>query len=169
MADSDFERIIENFKDIYKDIPLSSKRDIITTTLRNLVNPQLPDVILTNQIPLAANILRLIIEEKIIGLNFILSILVTFTQNRVGLFLIGMAFRMGANPNVYYPYQGYGNLHLLCILSLRKGELTDYYFRYIIMLLRKFGSNINYPAINLKKFDTSDLDMQYVESSKRKS
>lgn len=169
MADSDFERIIENFKDIYKDIPLSSKRDIITTTLRNLVNPQLPDFILTNQIPLAANILRLIIEEKIIGLNFILSILVTFTQNRIGLFLIGMAFRMGANPNVYYPYQGYGNLHLLCILSLRKGELTDYYFRYIVMLLRKFGSNINYPAINLKKFDTSDLDMQYVERVAKES
>lgn len=169
METEDYQRIIENFKEIFSDIPLDSKEQILESNIRLLVKEPIDEILLTNKFSLASNIIKLLIEEKVINPNFILSILIKHTNNQIGLFLIGMVFRMGANPNVYFPVPGYENLHILCALSLRSGDLTDPYFRNICHLLRNFGSNIEYPAINLKNYDTANLDISYVEKVTKES
>lgn len=163
MSSDNYERIIENFKEIFTDIPLDNRNEILNSNIRYLVSSSVDENNVGNYYSLASNIIKLIIEEKLVNLNLILFFLIKHTQNEIGLFMIGMVFRMGANPNVYFPYEGYGNIHVLCALSLRSGEITDYYFRYIIMLLKSLGSNINYPAFNLKDYDTANLDINYVE------
>ena len=169
MGDNKFERIIENFKDIFTDIPLESKERILESNISLLVTDQISQNSLNNYFSLSSNILQLIIKEKLVGLNNILAMLVKHTTNYAGLFLIGMVIRKGANPNVYINTPPYGNLHILCALSLRKKGLTDFYFRYIVMLLRHLNSNINYPALNFRKYDTSDLDINYVEEVAREA
>lgn len=163
MSDDNYERIIDNFKEIFTDIPLDTRRSIMESNINKLVKDSIPETMLTNHYSLASNIIKLIIEEKLVDVNYILSMLIKHTKNEIGLFMIGMVFRLGANPNVYFPVSGYGNIHILCALSLRLGDLTDFYFRYIIQLLKVLGSNINYPAYNLKESDTSNLDVNYVE------
>ena len=160
--DETYQRVIENFKEIFTDIPLDTRRDILKANIDMLVTPYLGEETLTNHFSLASNIIRIIIEEKLVDLNYILSILIRYTKNYVGLFLIGLVFRMGANPNIYLRTKGYGNLHILCNLSLRSGDLTDYYFRYIISLLKHFGSNINYPALKNETSYEGHLDEAYV-------
>jgi len=169
MADDDYQRIIEKFKEIFSDIPLDTRREILDSSIRLLVGNPVEEILLTNHFSLASNIIKLIIEEKLVDVNYILSMLIKHTKNQIGLFMIGMVFRRGANPNVYFPVPGYDNLHILCALSLRSGDMTDYYFRYVIQLLKVFGSNINYPAINIKKFDTANLDISYVEKVAQES
>jgi len=168
MAD-DYERILEIFKETFTDIPLDTIRSNLTSIIQKLVYEPLENNILTEKYSIASNFIKLIIEKKLIDINYLLSSLIQFTRNYVGLFLIGMVIRLGANPNVYYHYPQYGNIHILCILSLRSLEFTDPYFRHIIQLLKELGSNIDYPAINLKNYDNSDLDIGYVEQVTRES
>ena len=163
MGDNKFERIIENFKDIFTDIPMESKERLFVANIKMLVEDPIDYNSLNNYFSVSSNIIQLIIREKLINPNVILSALIEYTSNYAGLFLIGMVIRKGANPNVYIIHPPYGNLHVLCALSLRNKGLTDPYFRYIVMLMRELNSNINYPALNFRKYDTSDLDINYVE------
>lgn len=158
-----FDRLMENFKEIFTDVPLATKREILETIIRTVVKYPIETTELTNKFSFISNIIKLTIEEKLVNPNEILTYLVKHTENYVGLYYIGMVFRSGCNPNIYINLPPYGNIHILCLLALRKTDLIDPYFRYICMLLRSFGSNINYPAFNLKNNDTSSLDINYVE------
>ena len=163
MSDLVYEQLMDAFKEVFSDIPLEAKKEIMETIIKKLVSVPLENLAPTNQFSLASNMIKLIIEDKIINPNEILTYLVKHTENYIGLLLIGMVFRKGSNPNIYVNAGGYGNVHLLCFLSLRRNDVIDVYFRNICMLLRSLGSNINYPAFNLKQNDTSNLDINYVE------
>jgi hypothetical protein len=161
--DDDFERILDDFKEIFNEsITLKNKEEVLTNIINKIVSKNLYDKELTNYFALVSNIIKIIIEERILNVNHILSILIKYTTNYIGLLLIGMVFHMGANPNVYYNYNGQ-NLHILCILSIRRGNFTDPFYRYINNLLRMLGSDINYLAINIKDSDDRNLDVNYVE------
>jgi hypothetical protein len=161
----DSDSIIENISDYFKEIttnqPLVAKKEYMENIIKSVVDVELaPDVI--NEIfPQVANFIKMVIDERIMNANFILLWLVKHTSNYIGLYLIGLVVRKGANPNIYFP-TGSQNLHILCALAIRE-EGVDFYFRHICMLLRTLGSNIEYPAYNLRDRDTNELDINYVQ------
>lgn len=127
------------------------------------VNPFVQMESLSNIFSVFSNYIKLIVKNKNVNANFVLSSVIKHTDNFIGLYLIGMLIRNGANPNVYFPYPGYGNLHILAILSLRTQGASDPFFRFICNLLRIMGSDINYPAISYQSIE-GDLDINFVES-----
>ena len=118
---------------------------------------------ISNIFSVLSNYIKLIVKNKNVNANFVLSSVIKHTNNFIGLMFIGMLIRNGANPNVYFPYPGYGNLHILAILALRSQGASDPYFRYICNVLRILGSDINYPALSYQSIE-GDLDINFVES-----
>ncbi len=78
--DETYQRVIENFKEIFTDIPLDTRREILKANIDMLVTPYLGEETLTNHFSLASNIVKMIIEEKLIDLNYILSLLIQYTK-----------------------------------------------------------------------------------------
>lgn len=115
-----------------------------------------------NSLSVFANYVRLIVKNKNINPNYVLSSAIKHTRNYLGLYLIGMLIRNGANPNVYFYYPGYGNLHILAIAALRNIGPFDYYFRDMANLLRALGADINYPVISYEASE-GELDLSFVE------
>jgi hypothetical protein len=118
---------------------------------------------LTNTFSVFSNYLKMIIRKKLVNPNYILSSLIKWSRNYISLFLIGMVIREGANPNVYYPYPGRGNLHVIAWASVIKGS-GDPLFYYIVNLLRMLGSDIYRPAIRFEG-DSDDVDVRMIEQS----
>lgn len=121
------------------------------------------DAPLSNTFSVFSNYLKLIMRRKLVNPNFILSSVIKWTRSYVGLFLIGMIIREGANPNVYYSYVGRGNLHLIAWTAVVRGP-GDPFFFYIITVLRILGSDIFRPAIRFEG-DSDDVDVRLVEQS----
>lgn len=161
--DPAFDKIIDSFKEIYSDVPLDTKSSIMETIIREIVSGEIDNRLITNKYALISSLIKNVISERLLNPNQVLTYLIKHTENYIGLYLIGMVFREGCNPNIYVNYPPYGNIHILCFLSLRRTELIDSYFRYLCMILKAFGANINYPAFNLKKNDSSNLDINYIE------
>jgi len=138
--------------------------DSIDTVLKLILNqnPYADSESLSNIFSVVSNYIKLIVKNKNANANFVLSSVLKHTRNYIGLFFIGMLIKQGANPNVYFPYPGYGNLHILAILALRSQGAYDPYFRFICNLLRMMGSDINYPAINYGDVE-GDIDTNFVE------
>lgn len=159
--------IFRKLNTAFESQPIDVKKDNVETVIKLLVTQR--SVSVTNIYAISANMLKLMMEQKDINPNFVLSALVKHTRNYIGLFLIGLAIRKGANPNVYVPQQGYGNLHIACLAAIRAtAGMNDPYFRYIINLLRLMGSNIDYPAYNARDHDHQEIDVKYLENiSKR--
>lgn len=154
--------IFRKLNTAFESQPLEVKKDNIETVIKLLVTQRTVSV--TNIYAISANMLKLMMEQKNINPNFVLCALVKHTRNYIGLFLIGLAIRKGANPNVYFPQEGYGNLHIACLASIRAtGGINDPYFRYIINLLRLMGSNIDYPAYNVREHDHEEIDVNYLK------
>lgn len=154
--------IFRKLNTAFESQPLEVKEDNVETVIKLLVTQR--SVSVTNIYAISANFLKLMMEQKDINPNFILSALVKHTRNYIGLFLIGLAIRKGANPNVYIPQQGYGNLHIACLAAIRPtAGINDPYFRYIINLLRIMGSNIDYQAYNVREHDHEEIDVKYLE------
>lgn len=126
------------------------------------VNPFTQMEGMSNIFSVVSNYIKLIVKNKNVNPNYVLSSVIKYANNFIGLFFIGMLVRNGANPNVYFPYPGYGNLHILAILALRSQGVSDPYFRYICNLLRILGSDINYPALSYQTIE-GDLDINFVE------
>ena len=127
------------------------------------VNPYTEMEGISNIFSVVSNYIKMIVKNKNANANFVLSSAIKHANNFIGLFFIGMLIRSGANPNVYFPYPGYGNLHILAILALRSQGGSDPYFRYICNLLRMLGSDINYPAYSYQSIE-GELDINFVES-----
>lgn len=154
--------IFRRLNTAFESQPLDVKKENVVTVIKMLVTQRTVSV--TNVFAISAAYLKLMMEQKEINPNFILAALVKYTRNYIGLFLIGLAIRKGANPNVYYPQPGYGNLHIACLAALRNtGGINDPYFRYIINLLRIMGSNIDQQAYNVKDHDHEEIDVKYLE------
>ena len=159
------EFIFRRLNTAFESVPLEVKKENVETIIKKLVSKHITgSEQITNIYAISANFLKMIMDEKQVNPNFILAALVKHTRNYIGLFLIGLAIRKGANPNVYFGQPGYGNIHVLCAASIRTtGGVNDPYFRYIINLLKLMGSNIDYPAYNVKDHDHEEIDVKYVE------
>jgi len=121
------------------------------------------DAPLTNTFSVFSNYLKLIIRRKLINPNFILSSVIKWTRGYVGLFLIGMTIREGANPNVYYPYAGRGNLHIIAWTAAICGSGNNMY-HHIVTVLRMLGSDIFRSAIRFEG-DSEDVDVRLIEQT----
>ena len=133
---------------------------VIRTTLNartNILNDSL-----SNSFSVISNYIRIIVRDKYVNPNFALSSVLKNANNYIGLFFLGMLIRNGANPNVYYPVKGYGNLHILALLSIRNRDNYDPYFGTIANTLRLLGSDINYPAIDYGD-SSGDIDVNFVK------
>ena len=114
--------------------------------------------------------LKMIISRKLVNPNWVLSSIIKHSRapysggsNHIGLFLIGMVLREGANPNVNFMREGYGNLHILAWMATVMGtQNPDFY--PMAYLLRMMGSDINRPAIRFEG-DSSDVDVRLIEKS----
>ena len=149
-----------SFENVSLDI-IEENTDLVIKTILSS-NPYADGAELTNIFSVVSNYIKLMVKEKNINPNFVLSSVIKNANNYIGLFYIGMLVRQGANPNVYFPYPGYGNMHILAILALRNPGGIDPYFRYICNLMRLLGSDINYPAINYGDRQ-GNLDLNFVE------
>ncbi len=118
---------------------------------------------LTSAFSVFSNYLKMIIRRKLVNPNFILSSVIKWSRNYVGLFLIGMTIREGANPNVYYNCEGRGNLHILAWTSVARGT-GDFLFHYIACLLRMMGSDVFRPALKFEG-DSEDVDVRLIEQT----
>ena len=108
------------------------------------------------------NYIRYAIKEQKLNPNNLLSIAIKHTYNYMGLYLIGMLVRAGANPNVYLKTKEFDTIHVLVFLAIRiKGP--DPYFRHIMALLRMLGSDINYPTYQYNRNDNL-IDVTFIES-----
>lgn len=136
--------------------------ELVIKTILNY-NPYSVGDNLSNLFSIFSNYIKMLIDEKKVNPNFVLSSVIKYTKNYIGLFFIGMLVRHGANPNVYYPYPGYGNLHILAITAIRSGGTVDPNFRNICNLLRELGSDINYQAYSYGDSENRDLDLNFVE------
>lgn len=118
---------------------------------------------LDNFYSLTANFIKLMVENKKANANYLLSIVIKYTSNYVGLLLIGLLMRNGANPNVYFERQGYGNIHVLCYVALRKQDREqDTMALQIMHLLVELGSDPYYPAYRYQDYDQGDIDLGFV-------
>lgn len=120
------------------------------------------DTPLTNTFSVFSNYLKLIIRRKLVNPNYILSSAIKWTKGYVGLFLIGMIIREGANPNVYYSYTGRGNLHVIAWTAVVKP--ANYMYHHIVTVLRMLGADIYRPAIRFEG-DSEDVDVRLVEQA----
>jgi len=118
---------------------------------------------LSNTFSVFSNYLRMIVRKKLISPNYVLSSIVKWSKTHIGLFLIGMVVREGANPNIYLTYPGKGNLHILAWASAVRGP-GDPLFNYISTVLRMLGSDIFRPALRFEG-DSSDVDVRLIEQS----
>lgn len=118
---------------------------------------------LTNAFSIFSNYLRIIMRKKLINPNYVLSSVIKWTKNYVGLFMIGMVIKEGANPNIYFTFPGRGNLHVLVWASVVKGP-SDPIYLYIATVLRMLGSDIYRPAIRFEG-NSSDMDVRLIEQS----
>jgi hypothetical protein len=126
------------------------------------INPYGEQGSIGNLFSVVSNYIKMIVKNKNANANFVLSSALKHTKNYIGLFFIGMLVKAGANPNVYFPVKGYGNLHILAALSLRSKGGYDPYFRMICNLMRLLGSDINYPAYSYEE-EKGILDLKFVE------
>ena len=110
-----------------------------------------------------SNYLRYAIEEKRLNPNNLLMFAIKYTNNYIGLYLIGMLIRAGANQNVYIPTREYGPIHILATLVLRRNG-PDPYFNKICVLLRLLGSDYNYPVFNNSQFTDTAVDLTFIDS-----
>ena len=104
-----------------------------------------------------SNYLRYAIEDRRLNPNNLLAYVVKHANNYIGLYLIGMLVRSGANVNLY------GNIHILAALAVRQ-EGPDPYFADICVLLRMLGSDYNYPVYKYSEQGNDALDFTFVES-----
>lgn len=156
--------ILKRLNIAFENQPLEVKQENVETAIKIIVGQRILESTTTNFYGVVSNILKLMIEQKEINPNFLLAVLVKHTKNYIGLLLIGMVVRKGANPNIYFRQPGYGVLHILCLASVRStGGIYDSYFRYIVNLLRFLGSNIDMPAYKVKEYDNEEIDVKYVE------
>lgn len=118
---------------------------------------------LTNTFSVFSNYLKMMIRRKVVNPNFILSSVIKWTKSYIGLFIIGMCIREGANPNIYLTAQEYGNLHILAWTSIVRGT-GDFLYNYIATVLRLLGSDIYRPAIRFEG-DSTDVDVRLIEQS----
>lgn len=110
-----------------------------------------------------SNYLRYAIEKRRLNPNNILMFLVKHTYNYIGLYLIGMVIRSGANPNVSVNTKDYGKIHILAALATRV-DGPDPYFNNVCALLRLLGSDYNYPVYRFSESGQDALDFTFVES-----
>lgn len=159
---SDIDNIQPFMENIFSKEDLQTKEENLEIIIQSLVSPRVSDNILNHNLALIANIIKLVIEERIINANIILCMLVKHTYNFRGLLLIGLVVRHGANPNVYLNITGRGIIHILCALAVRRDSL-DPYFRYVCALLRALGSNIKLSAENSKDIEERPFDYNFVQ------
>ena len=110
-----------------------------------------------------SNYLRYAIQERRLNPNNILMYLVKHTYNYIGLYLIGMVIRSGANPNVSVNTKDYGRIHILAALATRE-DGPDLFFNQVCALLRILGSDYNYPVYKYSEPGQESLDFTFVES-----
>lgn len=119
---------------------------------------------LSNAFSIFSNYLRLILRRKLVNPNFVMSSIIKWARpNHIGLLLLGMVIREGANPNVYLTYPEKGNLHVLAWMSVARGQ-ADTMYQYMATVLRLLGSNIYSPAVRFEG-DSSDMDVRLLEQS----
>ena len=88
---------------------------------------------LSNAFSIFSNYLRMIMRRKLANPNFILSSVIKWARaghdnkNPIGLLILGMVIREGANPNVYLTFPEKGNLHVLAWMSAARGPADPLY------------------------------------------
>ena len=124
----------------------------------------------SNFYSLTSNYIKMMIDDKKANANFLLSMVIKYTSNYMGLYLIGMLIRHGANPNVYFDARGYGNIHVICFTSLRRvSREQDPWALQTMHLLKMLGSDIFQPAYQYRDHDMHDLDTGFVRQVVDKS
>lgn len=119
---------------------------------------------LSNAFSIFSNYLRLILRRKLVNPNFVMSSIIKWAKpNHIGLLLLGMVIREGANPNVYLTFPGKGNLHVLAWMAEARGQ-ADTMYQYMATVLRLMGSNIYSPAIRFEG-NSSDVDVRLLEQA----
>ena len=164
MSSSDNYEVLGLLNIAYKNESEKRIREEIDSAIRIYLNsnPDREKNPVSNLYSVMSNYLRDIVKNKNVNPNFILSSVIKHTKNYLGLYLIGMLIREGANPNIYFNLRGYGNIHIIAYASLRNKGSYDPYFRYICNVLRLLGSDIYYPAFKFEGSAT-DMDISLVE------
>lgn len=86
--------------------------------------------------------------DKKIQTTKILEMIVLVCKDSYGLALTAICLRLGANPNVYIPIQGTGEIHILGVISKNKDHYDPRIFLLLITVLIHYGSNPGMPIFN---------------------
>lgn len=86
--------------------------------------------------------------DKKIQTTKILEMIVLVCKDSYGLSLTAICLRLGANPNVYIPIQGTGEVHIIGAISKNKDHYDPRIFILLIAVLIHYGSNPGMPIFN---------------------
>lgn len=86
--------------------------------------------------------------DKKIQTTKILEMIVIVCKDSYGLALTAICLRLGANPNVYVPIQGTGEVHILGVVSKNKNNYDPKIFLLLLTTLIHYGSNPAMPVFN---------------------
>jgi len=106
-------------------------------------------------------IIQGMIDKKIPSTK-ILGLAAELTKDSYGLALVAIALRLGANPNVYLPAPGLGDVHILGWIAKNRNTYEPEIYLLLLLILISSGAKANTPMFNQSESLVKDVPVSAI-------